>query len=157
MSLSSGIVNHIKMLENKHGYLTPELIVNDAMNPNSPLHSQFTWDKDSAAHAYWLVQARNLIRSVKVVFTVDTKTIQTVAYVRDPTKGKEQGYLSIDKIRNNEDLARSALANEFKSVGHHLKRARRLAAVFGLNDKVEEMEQDVQKMRHDIEVNVLHS
>jgi hypothetical protein len=48
------------------GELTPERVIADAFDPNSPLHALFEWDECKAADQYRLVQARALIRAVVV-------------------------------------------------------------------------------------------
>jgi len=47
--------------------LTAETVVKAARNAKSPLHGEFVWDDTKAAHRYRLVQARTLVRSVKVI------------------------------------------------------------------------------------------
>lgn len=145
------VADRIRWLEKKHGYLTPDMLVEDAREAGSPLHSEFDWDLDSAAHAYWLYQARGLIRSVKVLVTTETLTISTVAYVRDPTKCAEQGYLSVARIRNDKDLARAALVDEFKRISAALQRAQRLAIAFGIEDEIDAMSRNLQRVRRNVE------
>jgi hypothetical protein len=52
----------------RHGKVTAELVVAEATPEGSVLHDRFEWDDRAAGHAWRLVQARELIRSVKVVF-----------------------------------------------------------------------------------------
>lgn len=44
------------------GILQPEIVVEEAKNPKSVLHSQFEWDDVKASHEYRIWQARMLIR-----------------------------------------------------------------------------------------------
>lgn len=61
---------HIEMLREKFkGELTPEDILEDAKNGNSPLHSFFEWDDTAAAQQHRLQQARGLIRAVVAIYT----------------------------------------------------------------------------------------
>ncbi len=48
------------------GSLTPELVVDAARDPGSPLHDKFEWDDQVAGERYRLQQARTLIRTVKI-------------------------------------------------------------------------------------------
>lgn len=138
------IIDRIKHLEDINGCVTPEIVVNDAKNEDSPLHGEFTWDKDQAAQKQWLYEARQLIRSVKLVITTETKTISTVAYVRDPSKESgDQGYVSVEKVRNDEELSREALIMEFKRARSALDRAQKLAIAFNLENKVEQIRNDL--------------
>lgn len=51
------------------GKLTPQAIVDVARNVEHPLHSRFEWDNQAAGEAYRRVQAAEIIRSVKVIYT----------------------------------------------------------------------------------------
>lgn len=121
------------------GRLTPEAVVEDAKAKDSPLHSHFTWDVRKAAQAYWVEQARTLITSVRIEIRTDTTSITAVAYVRDPTAGKSQGYVAVERLRTDRDLARDALSTEFSRVGDMLRRARELAAALDVQDDVDDL------------------
>jgi hypothetical protein len=84
---------HLEMLRQQHhGELTPEDVLKDAENSNSPLHSFFEWSDTEAARQHRLAQARGLIRSVVAVYTSDDKpAVRTKAYVHIP-EGKTQHY-----------------------------------------------------------------
>lgn len=74
---------HLEMLR-KHckGELTPQDVLKDAKNNNSPLHSFFEWDEGKAAEQYRLQQARGLIRSVVAIYTDGkNKAVRSKAYV----------------------------------------------------------------------------
>ena len=69
-------------LENRHGTLTPELIVKEAKKPRSILHSLFEWDDAKAAAEHRLTQARYYLRMLVVVTEIeDDEPIITNAYV----------------------------------------------------------------------------
>lgn len=53
----------------KHGRLTPKLVLREARRASHPLHGQFIWDNDDAAERYRVLQARELIASVRVTYT----------------------------------------------------------------------------------------
>lgn len=74
---------YIEMLRGKFkGELTPDDVLDDAKNPNSPLHSFFEWDDTEAARQHRLKQARGLIRAVVAVYVSDDKPAQRMrAYV----------------------------------------------------------------------------
>lgn len=84
---------HIELLrKEQHGELTPEDILKDARNRNSPLHSFFEWDDGLAAEQHRLQQARGLIRAVVAVYLPTEETekqvvVRAKAYVHinEPT------------------------------------------------------------------------
>ena len=53
-------------LNQAHGHLTPDLVVQAATDEQSPIHSVFEWDDGKAGHQHRLWQARRLIRSVRI-------------------------------------------------------------------------------------------
>ena len=64
----SDLANEIKAIRDKHGKLTPKLVLDTARSPQHPLHSQFEWDDEVAGERYRLAQARELIQSVRLRF-----------------------------------------------------------------------------------------
>lgn len=130
------------------GRLTPDAVVKDARAPDSPLHDYFEWNKTKAAYAHWIEQARALITSVMVVTRTEKSTVSTVFYVRDPTAGPlEQGYVSVETVRSDVDMAREVLVDEFSRAGAALTRARNLAKVLALEDEVEQLISGVDRLR----------
>lgn len=63
------------------GEITPEIVLNEARSPESPLHKQFCWDDTKAAELFRLAQAASLIRRVKVTYTTGEKEIRVRAFV----------------------------------------------------------------------------
>ena len=122
------------------GRLTPEAVLEDAKRKDSPLHQHFEWDTKKAAHSWWLQQARDLIRSVRVEVVTENKMVSVVAFVRDPSAASgEQGYVPIARLQNDRDLARTALVAEFTRVGDQLRRARELAAALDAQGDVDDL------------------
>lgn len=96
-------------INEQHGVLTPELVVERSRDPASALHGFFEWDNDQAAEKFRLVQAQALIRRVKLtVIRASTETkVVTFGKVREfvapisERKSKENpdgGYSPIDKV-----------------------------------------------------------
>lgn len=130
------------------GRLTPQMVVEDAKRAASPLHDHFEWDVKKAAYAHWIEQARTLITSVRVEVKTDATVVTAVAYVRDPQAGgQEAGYVAVEKLRTNRDLARDALVSEFGRVGDMLRRAREIAAALDAQGDVDEILERVVGLR----------
>lgn len=147
----SEIEQRIKDLADAHdGRLTPELLIAEAKSSDSPLHQEFEWDDSIAAHRYRIDQARELIRSVRYVFRTEHIKVTTVAYVRDPEASpSDAGYISVDRVKHNEDMQRDVLISEFKRAADALSRARKLAALFGMTSEIDGFirELDLAKIR----------
>ncbi len=132
------IAARLQRIEEAHsGRLTPEAVVADAGDPESPLHELFEWDDSIAAHQHRLYQARSVIRSVRMDVRVEQRSVSTVRYVRDPSAGEEQGYVSIASLRTEVDLARETVQTELKRAQSMLQRARNIADVLGLGEELD--------------------
>lgn len=60
--------DQLRTIHQRHGVLTPELVVNEARPADHPLHSRFEWNDAIAGEAHRRAQAQELIRSVRVVY-----------------------------------------------------------------------------------------
>jgi len=49
-------------IRDKRGLLTPPIVVEEASDPDHPLHHRFTWDNDEAARRWRLTEASSLLR-----------------------------------------------------------------------------------------------
>lgn len=122
----------------RDGRLTPEELVRAASHPKHPLHKEFIWDDKRAAHLQRLDTARTIIVSVRVQFRTETATIQSVAYVRDPdASSRQQGYISVERLRDSTQSSREALTAEAQRVQSMLERARELAAALEMEDELD--------------------
>lgn len=133
--------------ERNGGCITPDMVVEAARNPASPLHEHFTWDIREAARERWREQARALIRAVRVEVTTTDFTYRVPVFVRDPVVPENiQGYVSLGRLRTDEELAREALVAEFARAAAVLARARAIAAALGLADEIEEVRERVLRL-----------
>lgn len=109
----------------KHGELTPQIVVDEARPKNSPLHNRFEWDDKVAGEAYRRVQAAELIRSVRITFaderTGERKSIRAFHSVREAGDAERGGYAPTEEIVQDE-LATKILKQAFKREIADLKR-----------------------------------
>ena len=66
MPSSMQVATVLDELNQANGHLTPYIVLAEAADEQSPLHSVFEWDNAKAGHQHRLWQARQLIRSVKI-------------------------------------------------------------------------------------------
>ena len=90
----------------RDGKLTAETVLDDAYNPNSPLHAQFEWDDTVAAHQYRLVQARQIIRGVQV--SVMERPVRQYVFITST-----DSYHPIETVIASKDWA-AEMVDEFK-------------------------------------------
>jgi len=130
------------------GVLRPFDVVQDARQPDSPLHELFEWDVEEAAQEHWMHTARRIIASVKVNITTETIVLKAPAYVRDPRlHGREQGYLETIKLRTEHEIAKEVLAGEVQSVISALRRARNVAAALDMESEIDRLMEEFLDMR----------
>lgn len=143
MNITSQIAATLQALE-VEGKLTPEIVVRAAQDPDSPLHGYFTWDIAEAAAERWLDQARQLIRSVKVEVKTTHFTVNAPAYVRDPeAPAKTQGYVSLSRLRTDDDIAREAIIAEFARASAALSRAQNIAHALDMSEEIDAVRDQV--------------
>lgn len=116
----------LEHLEQRHGHLTPAIVLREASKPRSPLHGWFVWDDTEAARLYRLDQARELIRSVTVtVVGEDAEELTVRAFVN--LGGDASEYESIAAVMREPDKRKILLANArrdmetFRRKYHNLK------------------------------------
>lgn len=145
------ISQEIISLEKKHSRLTPALVVKAARNPKSPLHSAFEWDDSKAGEMYRLEQARSLIANVRAKITTTEHKYGYVSYIRDArVPAKEQGYVSVEKLRTDKKWARECFELEIKQVLARFERLREIAEPLGLQSRVDRMIADLQAFERSV-------
>jgi hypothetical protein len=112
----------LSALYEKHGELTSEMVLNEAKNKKSSLNKCFEWDDSRAGHLYRLIQARTLIRSVKIEIAGGRpeKLIHVPVSVGD--SGKTGKYVSACVIEADEDAYNRALEAAQKDLDSALRR-----------------------------------
>lgn len=132
----------IKELEERHhGEVTPDILIAEARSKRIPdLHDHFDWNADAALERSLKDQARAFISSVTVWYTHKNHSYSTVVYVRDPSKPtRQQGYRSIQYLRDNATEARKSVLLECKNAESALTRARTHALVLGHFELIDEL------------------
>lgn len=103
----------INALVVKHGFVTPQDVVDDAAKMSSPLHDYFEWDDTEAAAAYRIEQAKMLIRSIAVTIVSENKPVIRQFFSVSPTPNMEtkatKVYISLDKVMSDSDRRREVV------------------------------------------------
>jgi len=97
-----------------NGNVTPEIVVNDAENPKSPLHDYFEWDDSEAAKEWRLQQARVMMRSIEVVIETSSGDANVRAFfnvnLESDTDSMESVYVSVDRVLSEKELRKQVVA-----------------------------------------------
>lgn len=113
----------LQSIYDKHGELTPDVVVQEARTKDHPLHGRFDWDNKSAGDSWRRHQASELIRSVKVVYreatdTEEERTVRAFHAVRTP---KGHAYEPAEKVRDD-PFMRQLVLNDMRRDWQDLKR-----------------------------------
>lgn len=128
----------IQSITDKHGCCKPQMLVKRAEPMDSPIHNQFTWDNDEAAEQYRIEQARNLIRSVRIVHVdmpaAEQPIIRAFMHVRaseKETKFDGPAYLPIVTVMNSAEYKEQVLAEAKERLKEWLSKYKDLSEYFG--------------------------
>lgn len=105
-------------LVEKHGRISPRMVLDVAREEDHPLHGFFEWDDADAAEGFRLIQAAGLIRQVRLKITRDAGDPRQVGIsiqrgiVSVPSlRGSKDGsYMLLDKVPDFEELKVEALS-----------------------------------------------
>jgi hypothetical protein len=108
--MSATVEQVLRDMYEARGRLDPKDVVDEARDPQSPLHKSFTWNNDEAAEQWRLQQARQLIRSIKIERVENTQETRTVRFVRQYVHDPGQdGYLATEDVAKLPDVRERVL------------------------------------------------
>ena len=109
--MSDALRRQLQEVYETHGALTPALVVDEARDPEHPLHSRFQWDDSVAGEAWRREQAHRLIQSVRVVYReADEKEgPRTVRAFHAIPTNSGHGYVPVDDVRADPLMTRMVL------------------------------------------------
>lgn len=172
MKVTQAAQDALQTLHKSKGNLSPHDVVAEAeADENSPLRRYFTWDDSEAAHKCRVIEARTLIRSVKLVVTIEDVEVVFPKYVHDPgavhattqrsigpldedgneieissPRGPAAGFTETLFAKQDSAKAKLILASEISRAISYMKRALRIAAVFGLEAEIDSEIEALQKL-----------
>lgn len=88
----------------KHGELTPQIVVDEARPKGAPLHERFEWNDKLAGESYRRVQAAHLIRSVRIEYidkSGESRDVRGFHAIRD-AEPEKAGYVPTEEIIQDE-------------------------------------------------------
>lgn len=147
-SVSAQVVGErISQIEEKYGRAEAPVVLNDARPLRSPLHKCFTWDDGEAAEQYRLCEARQLIRSVRVVVKKGPeekvhRAFVNVVFSKDEESESERGYVSLDRAAADENMRNIILDQAIRDLQawtrryEEIREVSSMAPIFKVVDKV---------------------
>lgn len=108
------IQHELNKLYKQWGQLPPERVVDTARDDTHPLHRFFEWDPHKAHEKYLLVQAREMIRSVRVTIIEDDEEKEDIRAWSPGIKviGEDvvRGYLPTTEALSDKDQSKLLIA-----------------------------------------------
>lgn len=101
----------LQSIYQRHGELTPQVVLDEARDPSHPLHNRFEWRDDVAAEQWRKQQAHDLIVSVKVTYRDDKQGLREVRAFHAVRQGNGHVYRSTDDIVRDEVATKALLAD----------------------------------------------
>jgi hypothetical protein len=84
-TIKTGVTVVVERLLKQHGSVKPTQLLQAARPKNSPAHAGFTWDNDKAGEEFRLVQARNWLRTVRIVYQ---ESVERLVHI--PSRGNSE-------------------------------------------------------------------
>jgi hypothetical protein len=122
------------------GIVRPEDVVEFAKDPNTAMHSRFTWDDTEAARKHRLWEARELIRLCVSIIPQDEQPIRTFVSLGSDRVKPGGGYRSTEEVLSVEEMRTELLEQalkEFRLWKSKYERLTELNAVFAAAEKVQ--------------------
>lgn len=124
--MSGDLRSELLAIRKQYEELTPQVVVDEARDPAHPLHSRFEWDDTVAGEAYRRQQARELIRSAKIVYKEadDNGPEQSVRAFVSIVNENKHVYEPTDEVAQDpfqRQLALNAMQREWKALYNRYK------------------------------------
>lgn len=141
MKTSPEIQAELHSIESRDGLLRPESVVEYASNPNTALHSCFTWDDTEAAREHRIWQARQVIRVViKQMPRMDEEPMRVYVSLKSDRNEEGGGYRTLVSVMSDAERRQELLSQAMEEAKEWRRKYRmltELAAVFEELDKVQ--------------------
>jgi len=150
------IGQRLQYLKRRHEVLKPELVLEDAQKPSSPLHDCFEWNDTKAAHQHRLWQARMVINSIELVLEYrDDRPSKSYRLFRSmPSEATEDGaseryYLDLrDATEAEYEVLLSECARELKAVRDKYSELKEFGKVWQEFDRMMQAEKSAVRKSH---------
>lgn len=126
-------------LHSANGGLRPEEVVENARDPNSPLHSNFEWDDGKAAEEHRKSQARRLIASVRILTPSSEGPKQTIAWISVKTPEVGRAYQPALDVLSDAELRLRALSEVKQAIEGLQRRFAHMLDLSALLDAAKKM------------------
>lgn len=109
----------IELIQNKHGKITPQLVLDDARKKASPLHDGFEWDDTVAAEQHRLNQARFILRQIVIVSEPEDEEAEPTsirAFVSVSTEDEGKVYMPLTDAMENPESRQQIVSKAYNEL-----------------------------------------
>lgn len=133
----------LENLSDRYGSFLKTVHVVDAARPeDSPIHHGFEWDDSRAAEGFRQVQAREMLRNIRVL--VGTEEVEPHrVFLNVIQEGEGQGYATTAKILSDEDLHEQVIQTAKAQLEGWAKRYKEIKELGSIVELIEEFLQPV--------------
>lgn len=91
--------------------LIPDMVLDAAADPKSPLHDYFEWDDSVCARRYRIEQAGEIISRIRYVIVTDEGEVSQRAFINVTVdeQAEEEEYVPVRRLLNSPELRARAL------------------------------------------------
>jgi len=118
------------------GIATPEAIIEDARDPDSPLHPYYIWDPEEAFGQYLLDRTRSIVKAIRYEVHYNQQVVSVRAFESVVTPSGERGYKSIEVAKGDEYYKRQMVEGALQSLKQFETKYAALMEFFGLGARV---------------------
>jgi len=132
----------LERIEEEHGRVTPELVLEESRDEGSTLHNCFEWNDSVAAEKYRLRQAKCIISNLTVIVDEKKQSAPVRAFVNiekeaPAKKGKFVNIVTAMNDENSRQIVLDRALSELKEFRKKYKDLKELSGVFAEVDKLE--------------------
>lgn len=96
--MTSSLRDQLQAVYDQRGALTPNVLVDEARDPNHPLHARFEWDDSVAGERWRKHQAHELIQSVRITYRAPSGEKRDVRAFHAVRGEKGHAYEPVEKV-----------------------------------------------------------
>lgn len=138
-------VAELEKIKEKHGKITPDVVVKEAKKKKSPLHNCFEWDDTVAAAAWRMTQAKYMIRQIEVVITAEEdKPPVRIRAFHSVIEEDQAEYVTVQQAKDNPDYWEQVMNDAIAAI---VSWKTKYANLKGFEDLYSEIEKIVTKKK----------
>jgi hypothetical protein len=103
--------DQLQTIYDNHRTLTPGIVVDEARDPEHPLHARFEWDDSVAGEKWRHHQAHELITSVKITYKTPSGTAREIRQFHAIRKETGHVYEPTEEVLRDEVMTKILLAD----------------------------------------------